>query len=145
MKVSQLSAQESALSGFTHVVNLKVTASGVGDIAVQGVTSNVISVPVGSWIKDVAIDVKTPWNNLSGTAAISVGVASSGVASSTLLSGVSLAAAGYSASSSGVVVNSASQFLTITQIGTGTSSSTGEANITFRIADLSRARVTFAQ
>ena len=143
MRITQLSTQEASLTGFSMVVNLKVQGTSTTDLAAASATLNVISIPVGMWVKDVAIDVKTAWNTLT-TPAINMGVGASGANTSGLLSGVSLGSTGYSASSSGVVVNSASQFVTVTQTGTGSNATTGEAIIFLRLVDLSKGRNSFA-
>jgi hypothetical protein len=143
MKVTQFSTSEAAATGFTHVINLKVTGSGTGDLPVAASVVNVMPVIPGTWVKDVALDVKTAYNGLTAPA-VNMGVGASGSNNTSLLNGVAVNATGYSASSSGVVVNSASQFVTVTQAGTGSNASTGELNIFLRLIDLSKGRNTFA-
>lgn len=144
MKIVSLTGIEAAVTGFTHLINLKVTVGGITDLVGDSQIQDVIPIPIGMWVKDAAIDVKTAWATITAPT-ISVGIAASGVTASDILSAVDLSVAGFfSASSTGIVVNDASQYITITQNGTGTNATAGEANILLRIADLTHGRRTFA-
>jgi len=140
MKIVSLNNTEAAATGFTHIINIKVAN---GDLNVIDEIQNVMPVLPGFWVKDCALDIRTAWDSTLPT--ISVGVNDSGLIDNTdLLTATNLDVSGvYTGSSTGVVVNAASQYITIARGGTGTAT-VGEANLLLKLVDLRLGRVTFS-
>ena len=135
MKIVPLSEQESARSGFTHVVNLKVAN---GDLTAPAGLS-VITLPIGTGVFRSAFDFKTIWSG--GTIASPTLQVSAGGTS--IISATTPTSATFIGSNTVGLNASAASTVTVTLGGPGSGATAGEANLYLQIYDLTQGRSTF--
>lgn len=142
-KFVPLSEQESARTGFTHVLNLKVTGAGTGDIATVGAVQNITAVPIGTVCQSVGVDVKQVFTGMT-TPTLDVAFANTGTGGTNILAAASLSAANNAVvANPTAAVTTASQFITVRNNGSVASASAGEVNVYLRLVDITAGRNTF--
>lgn len=138
-KVVPLSADESARTGYTHVVNLKVSN---GDLDVAAEIANIMPIPIGTTVQRAAIDLKTAWTTITSPT-LSMGIANSGATGTNILNAQQLSSVTFVAVNLTTAVTASAQYLTVTQGGTSANAGAGEANVYLALVDLTAARNSF--
>lgn len=139
MKIVPLSADETARTGYTHIINFKVAN---GDLDTVTTTDNVMPIPAGYTVQRAAIDIRTAWTTITSPA-LSLGVGNSGASATNILNAQSLSSTGFIAVNLTTTVTGGSQFITATQAGTGATAGAGEANVYLALVDLTSGRNSF--
>jgi hypothetical protein len=144
MKIVPLAVEECARLGCTHVINLKVTGTGTGDIATVGAILNITAVPAQWVCGRVIVDVRTAFAGMT-TPTLDVAFAPTGTGGTNILNGTSLTTSGVTViAASTAVSTSTNNFLTVRNNGSVASATAGEVNIYLQLADSTTGRNTFA-
>jgi hypothetical protein len=143
MKIIPLAGEEAARSGWNTVINLKVTATGVGDIATAGAIANVTAAAIGTICQCAGVDVKTTFAGMT-TPTLDVGFANTGTGATNIVNATSLSAVTTTVANPTAAVTTASQFLTVRNNGSVASATAGEANVYLRLVDITQGRNSFA-
>ena len=136
MKLYKLPVQARAATGWSHMAHFKVAD---GDLTTVNQIQDVCPIPVGSIVGKAAFFTKTAWATIT-TPIVDVGIAATGVTGDTLLDGASCATAnnttyGGTNALHFTVNNTAARFVTIKQLGSGSSATAGEGFLFFTLVD----------
>lgn len=136
MKFFKMPYETAARTGWSHTAWFKVAD---GDIDAVNEIADVCAAPVGTFIGRAAFGTKVGWATIT-TPIVDVGIAATGVTNDTLLDGVACATAnnitqGGTNALNWTVNNTASRFVTIKQLGSGSTATAGEGFLFFSMVD----------
>ena len=136
MKLYKLPVSAAARTGWTHMAHFKVAD---GDIDAVNEIADICPAPVGSFIGKTVFQTKTGWATIT-TPIVDIGVAATGTTNDTLADGISCATAnnttfGGTNALTYLVNNTASRFVTIKQLGSGSTATAGEGFALFTLVD----------
>jgi len=137
MKVYKLPYEARAATGWTHVAHMKVAD---GDIDAVNEIADICPCPVGSFVGKTVFHTKTGWATIT-TPIVDIGIQATGVTDDTLADGISCATANNTTYGGTNAVhfkvnNTASRFITIKQLGSGSTATAGEGFVLFQLVDV---------
>lgn len=143
MKIVPLAVEEIARTGCTHIINLKVTGSGTGDIATAGAILNITGVPAQWACARAIVDVRTAFAGMT-TPTLDVAFAPTGTGGTNIVNGASLSVSGVTVVANPTAVStSTNNFVTVRNNGSVASATAGEVNVYLQLIDPTTGRNTF--